>query len=1320
MINKQFFFRHALLGSIFSLMTIVAIAQLPRLDAKGKLVDMNEVDISLMVQHVPAANQFIDTAYNIWCGSVIKAENGKYYMFYSRWPKSEGHGAWITHSEIALARADRPEGPYKHLKVVFKARGNQYWDGVCTHNPAAIVHNGKYYLYYMGATGNAEIKKGFDYSPAWYNYRNNQRIGVAVANDPEGEWNRFDKPVLDVSKDSAAYDAMMVSNPAITVDQNGRAILVYKQVEKNGTYRGGRVRYGVAFSKSIMGPFTKHPQPIFEDKQNPNAKEWMIAEDPFIWNHKGTNYAIVRDVIGKFTGSAGGLALFSSKDAIQWNPAKYPKVISKDVFGENEKKFDDKLERPCLLMENGLPIYLFGAMGIEKRKHSMNIAVPLKANAMSTNVKAQSLEDLFLHPPGSSRPYVWWHWMGPNFSKYGITKDLEAMKAMGIGGATIFNITSAVQETHRPILNNPWPDQVYRGDAYWDAMKHAAAEAKRLGLELGLHNTAGYSTTGGPWVDQPKAMQTLVWTVQEVVGGEDKSLRLEKPVLPIYKGWGANNAQASFYKDIAVIAYPQASVLQSNQAIELTHQMDSTGILNWKVPAGKWYVYRMGHAPTMANPHPLPDDIIGKSLEVDKMDAALNRFHWNTVFDPMKKHLQPYLGNTFKHVLIDSYEAGGQNWTAGFRDAFKQIKGYDPVPFLFTLGSKSSQNPMTVLNSENETKRFKWDFNDVVNRLFFDNGWKIGKSMINGLGMELQFEAYGGPFDDVEGAALAGLPMGEFWTSKGGVNANIGAAARAAGKHLVGAEAFTGAPGVSQYTEDPAFLMQTVNSGFAAGVNRLVLHTWVHQPFDDKYQPGMGMGWWGTHFSRFQTWFEPGKAFFNYLTRTQTLLQYGQQKVDYLCLGKSNGYNTDAISMRDFISQDIKVVNGKIQLPSGRSYPFFKLPAQDNIEVEVLEKIAALVNEGAVVVGKAPTASLGLHNWAENDLRVKSLARMIWREEGVSVFGKGKVYVDIKQAEKDFHPIKDYEITNADSTAAIKVVHRVGAMGDIYHVSNNQNRTEYFDLFLQQKGLQPEFWQAEDGSMKDAAHWSVDENGTMLPMKLNPYQSIFIVFRKNSTGLISKRPLPSSQLEALHLAAPKTLQPLTGKWNLLMKPKMDSSFNIAMDGLQYFGTHAENRIKYFAGTATYSKKFVFENSGTHQGKTVVLDLGELHDIVQVSLDGKDLGVKWYPPYQYDISTLVGTGEHLLKISVTNNWANRLIGDEQEPADFEWGADRKDFGNAGRPMKSFPDWFIRNEPRPSQGRKAFTLWYYYKQDSPLKPAGLLGPVNIIYSDNIAVQ
>ena len=119
------------------------------------------------------------------------------------------------------------------------------------------------------------------------------------------------------------------------------------------------------------------------------------------------------------------------------------------------------------------------------------------------------------------RPYVWWHWMGPNFSKEGIRKDLEAMKEAGIGGATVFNIASAVQETHHPMENNPWPEQTYRSDAYWEALAYAAEVAEELGLKIGLHNSPGYSTTGGPWIDEEKGMQKVVCSA-ESGGAEPK------------------------------------------------------------------------------------------------------------------------------------------------------------------------------------------------------------------------------------------------------------------------------------------------------------------------------------------------------------------------------------------------------------------------------------------------------------------------------------------------------------------------------------------------------------------------------------------------------------------------------------------------------------------------------------------------------------------------------------------------------------------------------------------------------------------------------
>ena len=340
----------------------------------------SDIDIESMVQPVPLKNKFTDDKYNIWCGSVTKGTNGKYYMLYSRWLKSGGHYAWVINCEVALARADHLEGPYTHVKVVLPSRGRQFWDGCCTHNPTVMQYQGKYYLYYMGTTGKSTVELPTSMKdPLWWEYRNNQRIGVAVSDDLEGEWTRFDKPVLDISQAPNEFDSLMVSNPAGAVDEQGRSILVYKQVEKSAKLSGGKVRFGVAFASTPTGPFEKYEKPIFE--LSDGAKEWMIAEDPFIWSNQGYIYAIVRDVVGKFTGDEGAFALLVSKDGTEWKPGKYPKVIGSRFMWEDGSISIGQLERPCLYVEDGVPKCLFGAYGLTKdRNNTCNVAVPLKTN----------------------------------------------------------------------------------------------------------------------------------------------------------------------------------------------------------------------------------------------------------------------------------------------------------------------------------------------------------------------------------------------------------------------------------------------------------------------------------------------------------------------------------------------------------------------------------------------------------------------------------------------------------------------------------------------------------------------------------------------------------------------------------------------------------------------------------------------------------------------------------------------------------------------------------------------------------------------------
>ena len=349
----------------------------PHVVEVGKPSEIGRVNWSEHVAPLAADHMLKDPDYNIWCGSVVQAADQRYYMVYSRWPRAKGHEAWITHSELALAVSDDPAGPYRHLKVILPARGPRYWDGICTHNPAIYRHKNKYYLIYMGATGPTPDKQVGPYSREWYVYRNSQRIGVAVADQPEGPWTRFDKPILAPEPDTTSPDAVMVSNPALTFNDRDEVVLVYKQVEHNSTFRGGRVRFGVAFAPSVLGPYKKHPRSIFESTDPADKGAWMLAEDPFIWYQEGRYHAVVRDVTGRFTGDKG-LALFTSTNAIDWTPTSKPRFLDRQTFTADGTPLGDKLERPWLLFSGGIPKYLFGSMGIDGRRHSMNICLEIK------------------------------------------------------------------------------------------------------------------------------------------------------------------------------------------------------------------------------------------------------------------------------------------------------------------------------------------------------------------------------------------------------------------------------------------------------------------------------------------------------------------------------------------------------------------------------------------------------------------------------------------------------------------------------------------------------------------------------------------------------------------------------------------------------------------------------------------------------------------------------------------------------------------------------------------------------------------------------
>lgn len=325
--------------------------------------DIIGMDFNALMEPVSKNSVLKVEGYYTWGGSMARTEDGKCHLIFSMWPKETGFNGWVTHSVLGYAVADDPLGPYVYKGLALSGSGNDNWDADVIHNPTMIEYEGKYYLYYMGNKGNGQF----------WNNRNNQRIGVAVANHPSGPWVRNEEPVIDVSV--GEWDHLMTSNPTVTLGPDGKVVMVYKGVGEGTMPVGGPVVCGVAMADHPLGPFEKVAGPIMTNPHN----NWSV-EDPFMWYQDDRYYALVKDFQGHFTKQGKNtVALFESNDAINWNPSIYPYAFSTEIRWSDGTYTDvGKLERPQLWLEDGVPKVLFCA--VLHNGETYNVHIPLRSN----------------------------------------------------------------------------------------------------------------------------------------------------------------------------------------------------------------------------------------------------------------------------------------------------------------------------------------------------------------------------------------------------------------------------------------------------------------------------------------------------------------------------------------------------------------------------------------------------------------------------------------------------------------------------------------------------------------------------------------------------------------------------------------------------------------------------------------------------------------------------------------------------------------------------------------------------------------------------
>jgi hypothetical protein len=357
------------------------------------------------------------------------------------------------------------------------------------------------------------------------------------------------------------------------------------------------------------------------------------------------------------------------------------------------------------------------------------------------------------------------------------------------------------------------------------------------------------------------------------------------------------------------------------------------------------------------------------------------------------------------------------------------------------------------------------------------------------------------------------------------------------------------------------------------------------------------------------------------------------------------GYQFDYMNA-EVIEKYMTVKGGLITLPHGTQYRMMVLPKLETMRPELLAKFKQLVNDGAVIMGPAPKRSPSMQNQPDADQQLQAMASELWGElDGVNVksrkFGKGMILngMDMKEAFALINCTPDCKLPE-DRT--IHYGHRTLKNGEIYFVSNQTNETKIINPEFRIKGLQPELWEATTGYIRNLSAYSQLENTTEVPLKLEPFESVFVVFRKTA-GKAATNNIETNYPE------PSVLADLKGPWTVNFDAlRRGPDAPVVFEKLTDWSSSSDDRIKYYSGTAFYNCKFRLEKIA--KGENVIISLGEVTAVAKVTVNGDYAGGVWTAPYCLDITGLVKEGENELKIEVVNTWVNRLIGDSKLPVE----------------------------------------------------------------------
>ena len=940
------------------------------------------------------------------------------------------------------------------------------------------------------------------------------------------------------------------------------------------------------------------------------------------------------------------------------------------------------------------------------------------------------LKENFKNPDAKSGVNCWWWWLNGNVNKAAITKDLEAMKSRNFQGAMIFDAGGHNQRGNKDIPAGP----LFGSDEWNELFVFAMDEAERLGLQMGFNIQSGWNL-GGPRVTPQYTAKQITFSETIISGNKKVTKKLELPGRrrDFYKDIAvlafpltAANKTNELIKDLDLkLGYHELGgsapdtrflldntsrnkrnteektsyIVNKEDVLDLTSKMDEDGNLNWDAPKGEWNIVRFGYTCTASHVSTSSGDWQGSVL--DYMSKEAFDFYWNDVVEPIFKTAGEYVGKTLKYMETDSWECGGMNWTDNFSEEFKNYRGYDLQNYLPVVAGY-------VIDDINTSNAFLSDFRKTLGDLVAYNHYAVFQEYAHKYNMGIQPESAGphaGPMDGIKNYGFSDIVMSEFWSPSPHrpmpenrfFLKQASSAAHIYGKKIVGAESFTT---IGPHWNDELWHDQksAFDHEICAGLNRIYFHTFTCSP------PEMGLPgqeyFAGTHVNPQVTWWKQSGAFIDYMHRTQSIVQEGKFVADVLYYygdhvpnvfplkhydpaGVMPGFDYDVTDETIFLQ--LKIKDGKIIVPGGVEYGVLVLPDHKVLSLAVLEKLESLLKQGAQIIGNKPESSVSLVGGENEQKKFHELVDKIWgnepNEKGETKYGNGMVTWGITAREyllaKDVPT--DFNIVGNESKTDFDFIHYTIGKSDVYFVTNQTTERQKVNCQFRVSGKQAELWNALTGEIREAKAFAQKEGITTVPLTLEPYGAIMVVFNKQ----ISENKQGDVQRNYTDY---KTVKSIAGSWEVNFDPKWGGPESVTFPELMDWTLHSDKGIKYYSGTAVYNKTFNLDFE-PQKDKQYFLQLANVKDvgIAEAKINGKDKGILWTNPFRVEISTELHKGENTLEIKVVNSWFNRVAGDEMVP-------DKKQFTNTNA--------VLINDFR---GRARDFI--------PLEPSGLLGPVTI---------